>query len=355
MTSAATDSPSRQPIIDCHSDVPIDVYRRRREGEHAVLLRHHLPEYLSGGVVGSVCTVGGDGLAQSPLGIDRPYESALAKLDALVADIAESDGAFEIVGSPAELESCVERGVFAIIPSLEGASPLQGDLTRIPEFYDRGLRVLGLCWNETNELAIGTDAGVADAGLTEIGAEAVALMNDLGIVIDLAHASKQTFMDVAEVSRAPLFVSHSNAQAVYMHVRNLDQEQLDAVAGSGGVVGVCFYSPFIGAGHVTVAHLVDHVAYLVETIGVGSVVLGPDFIDYAHPEMMLEVARHPNVYPVEVEYAEGVETVRSLQNVIGAMAERGLDPAAIDRIARANFLQLFEETQALARVSASAD
>ena len=343
---------TKQPIIDCHSDVTIDVYRRRKDGERDVLRRRHLADYVEGGVVASVCTVGGDGSALSPLGIDRPYESAIAKLEALEADVAESEGAFEVVGTAAELESCIEHGIFGVIPSLEGASPVQGSLDKIEEFHARGVRVLGLCWNEPNELAIGTDAGGDDGGLTDIGAEAVSLMNDLGIVIDLAHASKRTFMDVAGISRAPLFVSHSNAKGVYDHVRNLDDEQLDAVAKSGGVVGLNYYAPFVGTGNATLAQLVDHVEYLVKAMGPDAVVLGPDFIDYAHPELMLEVARHPNLYSVDVRYAEGVETVRSMQNTVTALRERGLDAAAIDKIGRRNFLRLFGETHALARTPA---
>jgi membrane dipeptidase len=351
----ATIPPSPQPVIDCHSDVMIDVFRRRRQGERQVLLRQHLPVHNEGGVVASVCTMGGDGAALSPLGIELPYESAVAKLDALRADVAESEGKIDVVGSPAELVSCVERGVYAIVPSIEGASPVQGDLERITEFYERGLRVIGLCWNEPNELAVGTDAGVEDSGLTDVGAEAVALMNDLGIVIDLAHASKRTFTDVASISRAPLFVSHSNAKGVYDHVRNLDDEQVQAVARSGGVVGLNFYGPFIGVSPATLEHLLDHIQYFVSALGAEGVVLGPDFIDYAHEELQLEMERHPDVYPTEVEYAVGAETVRSMQNVVTGMAARGLDATAIDKIARANFLRLFEKTQALATVSAETD
>ena len=354
MEQAATPL-SPQPIIDCHSDVMIDVFRRRKQGERQVLLRRHLPEYNAGGVVASVCTMGGDGAALSPLGIEHPYESAVAKLEALQADLAESEGKLAVVSSPAELASCIEQGVYGIIPSIEGASPVQGDLARIEEFYERGLRVLGLCWNEPNELAVGTDSGVADSGLTDVGAEAVALMNDLGIVIDLAHASKRTFMDVAGISRAPLFVSHSNAKGVYEHVRNLDDEQIQAVVRSVGVVGLNFYGPFIGVSRATVDHLLDHIDYLVSAMGAEGVVLGPDFIDFALEELELEMARHPGLYPPEVEYALGAETVRSIQSVVTGMRERGLDADAIDRIARGNFLRLFEKTQSLATIPATTD
>jgi membrane dipeptidase len=342
---------AKQPVIDCHSDVMIDVYRRRRQGERAVFLTRHLPVHKEGGVVASVCTMGGDGAALSPLGIDNPYASAIAKLEALAADVAESEGAVEVVGSVAELESCIERGVYAIIPSLEGASPVEGDVARIEEFYERGLRVLGLTWNEPNELAVGTDAGIDDGGLTDVGQEAVALMNDLGIVIDLSHSSKGTFMEVAELSRAPLFVSHSNTKGVFDHVRNLDDEQLEAVGKSGGIVGAVFYSNFIGPRPATLDHLLAHTDYVVEMLGPDAAALGPDFIDYAHEELMLEVSRHPNLYDVEVEYAAGAETVREMQNVISALAARGYDASTIEKIARGNFLRVFAETQSHARAS----
>src|SRR5579872_2694000 len=337
---------SVQPVIDCHSDVTIDVFRRRRAGERQVLLRRHLSEHRKGGVVASVCRVGGDGAALSPLGIDKPYESAMAKLDALHADVAESDGAYEIASSATEVAGCIERGVFAIIPSLEGASPLEGRLDRIVELYDRGIRVLGLTWNERNELAIGTDAG-DDTGLSETGREAIARMNDLGIVIDLAHASRRTFFDVANLSRAPLFVSHSNANTVWPHPRNLDDDQLHAVRTSGGIVGVNFYAPFTGAPTVTVDHLLNHIDYYVKTVGIESTALGPDFIDYAIPELEIEMSRHPGVYP-DTRYPVEAETVAAMQNVIAGMRRRGFDRGSIDKIARGNFLRLFEETRALA-------
>jgi membrane dipeptidase len=323
----------------------IDVYRRRQAGERQVLVRRHLQVHREGGVVASVCTMGGDGSALSPLGIDRPYESVLAKLEALAADVAESEGAYEVAASAEDVVSCMERGVYAIVPSLEGASPFEGDLRRIEELYALGVRVVGLTWNERNELAVGTDAGVDDSGLTDVGRDAVGLMNDLGIVIDLAHASKQTFMDVAGLSRAPLFVSHSNAKGVYDHVRNLDDEQLRSVADSGGVVGLNFYSNFLGPKPVTLDRLLDHIDYLVQAMGPDSVVLGPDFIDYAHEELMLEVARHPNLYDDQPEYAEGAETVSSMQNVIARMSARGLGADDIDAIGRRNALRVFRATE----------
>lgn len=270
----------------------------------------------------------------------------MAKLEALRADVEESEGAYEIVSSRAEIEDCVRRGVFAIIPSFEGASPLEGDLARIEEFYNRGLRVLGLTWNGRNELAVGTGGG--EGGLSKLGVEAISLMNDHGVLIDLSHASPQTFSEVATITRAPLFASHSNASAVWPHARNLDGEQLRAIASSGGAVGVNFYPDFVGSRPVTLENLLDHVVHLVDEVGASSVVLGPDFIDYAMEELRLEIAAHSDVYDDwSIDYPAGAETVGSMQNVVLGMNGRGLEADVIQRIAYGNFLRLFEETQAL--------
>lgn len=341
------------PVIDCHSDVMIDVYRRRRNGERAVLSRIHLPAYAEGGVVAAICTVGGDAASLLPLGVDEPYRSTLAMLDALHAEVAESDGRFEIVSSVAEVRACLERGTFAIIPSVEGASPFQGDLDLVRDLFDRGLRVVGLACNGRNELAVGMEAG--DGGLSEIGAEAVRLMNELGLLVDLAHASPTTFWDVVAITSAPVFVSHANAKALCDHPRNLDDDQLRAIASSGGAVGVVFCPNFIGPRPVTVDHLVDHLEYLHAAVGDDSLVIGADFIDYAAEEMIEEARRNPGLYDEDTwRYPEGIETVSAMQNVIRGMEVRGVDAVVVDKVARANFLRIFEQTQALAGVSAAA-
>ena len=342
-----------RPVIDCHSDVLIDVFRRRQAGERNVLTRIHLPAYIEGGVVASVCTVGGDGASQSPLGEDAPYQSAVAKLDELQAEVAESEGKFAVATSAADVEACIERGTFAIIPALEGASPFQGDLALVEDLFDRGVRVVGLTWNTRNELAVGTDAG--EGGLSELGEQAIALMNDLGVLIDLSHATAATFADVVRITRAPVYASHSNAKAVWDHERNLDDEQLSAIASTAGAVGLVFCPNFIADQPVTLDQLLDHLEYLVQTVGVDSVVIGADFIDYAVEEMMIEAAKHPDLYDLDtIRYPAGAETVKSMQNVVAGMAGRGFDTNAIDKVASGNFLRLLQTTQTLAEARRSA-
>jgi membrane dipeptidase len=341
-----------QTVIDCHSDVMIDVIKRRRAGERGVLARVHLPAYVEGGVVAAVCTVGGDIDSLCPLGMDEPYRSALAMLDALHADIAESDGAFEIAGSPADVEACIERGAFAIVPAIEGAMPFEGDLGKIEDLHERGVRIVGLTWNSRNELAVGLNSG--DGGLTPLGERAVALMNDLGILIDLAHATPETFWDVARVTRAPLYNSHSNAKAVWDNERNLDDAQLEAIGGSGGAVGVTFCPTFVAAHPVTLDDVLLQLDVLLERAGADSVIVGADFADYFVEEMRAEIAKHPNLYDLEMlEYPRGIETVRSMQNLVAAMTERGLGERTIENVTGRTFLRVLEQTQTPAARSLS--
>jgi membrane dipeptidase len=334
------------PVIDCHSDVMIDVYRRRQAGERAVLARVHLPAYAEGGVVASVCTVGGDAAVQCPYGLEEAHRSAVAMLDALRADVAEADGRVAVATSAGEARAAIDRGAFAVIPAVEGAMVFEGELRLVEDLVERGVRVVGLTWNTRNAFAVGLDSG--EGGLTDLGREAVGLMNDLGVVIDLSHASPTTFWDVAEITRAPLFASHANARAVHDHPRNLDDAQLEAIAGSGGAAGLVFCPTFVAPQPVRLDHLLAHLAYFRERIGDDAIVIGADFCDYATEEMRADVLAHlGSLYDEStLDYPAGIETVRSMQNVVAAMPGLGFGADGIDKVGTANFLRVLRQTEA---------
>jgi len=332
------------PVIDCHSDVSVDVYRRRRAGESRVLSRIHAAAYKQGGVVASVCTVGGDTPLADVDGGEQPYRCTLALLEALEADVAESDGAFAIVTSADDINSCIAQGTFAILLAIEGAAPVEGELAKLKSLYERGIRVIGLTWNSRNETAVGLESG--EGGLTDFGGEAVALSNELGILIDLSHASTTTFWDVARVSRAPLYASHSNAKAVRDHARNLDDDQLRAVADSGGAVGLVAYADFISPPPVSLVGLLAHLDHFRETVGDVRIVIGADFLDYVLEETIAFARENPSYNELPAYYARGLESVGSMQNLISAMVDHGIPADTISRIASGNFLELLERTQA---------
>src|SRR5690606_28026338 len=132
-----------------------------------------------------------------------------------------------------------------MVLALEGAEAIRVDLSNLASWYDRGVRSLGLVWSRPNVFGEGVpfrfphgpDTG---AGLTGAGKALVEACNALGILVDLAHLNEQGFRDVAALSRAPLVVTHADVHAICPSTRNLTDAQIDAVAASGGVIGINF-------------------------------------------------------------------------------------------------------------------
>lgn len=322
----------------------IDVFRRRREGERDVLRRRHLAGLREGGVVACVCTCGGDVPALQPIPEADPYTNTVVLLGALYGDVADSDGAFAVVTGSSDLKRCIEEGQIGLLPAIEGASPIQRDIGRLVDLHERGIRVIGLTWNSANDLAVGLEAG--EGGLSSLGARAVEVMNRRGIIVDLAHASEATFWDVARESFAPLVVTHANARAVCDHPRNLTDRQLDEVGASEGVVGLCVYPSFVGQQPISVDAVVKHATYITTRLGLGALVIGADFIDYALDEILGDLRRHSDLYPEDsFAYPDGVESAAGLQRLMRGLRASGLDDSALREIGIGNFLRVYAHTE----------
>lgn len=332
-------------LIDCHSDVMIDVYRRQSSGDRRILERVHLPELRKGGVGACLCTVGGDIACLSPLGTDRPLESAAALLDALERDLAGSEEAVRLAGSVPEIRALADQGILAIVPTLEGAAPFRGDPENVGVLYERGVRVVGLTWNTRNEVAVGLGMD-GPAGLTDAGRAVMAEMNRAGMMVDVSHAAPGTFWDVVVWARAPFIASHSNARAVHDHPRNLDDEQLRAVRDAGGMVGIVLYPAFVASPPVTLDRVLDHLEYMAELIGIDCIGIGADFIDYAIEETIAEMEERGIPYSdSDFVYPDGVESWSSLSNILEGMARRGFSSDEVARVAGENLLRVMADVQ----------
>jgi membrane dipeptidase len=332
------------PLIDCHSDVMIDVNRRRSAGETRVFERIHLPELRHGGVAASICTVGGDPSCLCPLGTENAYESALGLIEALRTDISGSSDVVQIASSASEARRLIEEGIYAVIPALEGAAPLEGKPERVEEFHTLGVRSIGLTWNTRNEIAVGLRSG--EGGLSAAGRDAVREMNRVGVLVDLAHASPTTFWDVVAVAEKPFIVSHANARSIQDSPRNLDDEQLRALKDADGFVGVVLYPPYVGPLPVSVENVLDHIEYLVEKVGIDHVGIGADFIDYAIPELVADYELHNMPYSEEnFTFPKGVETCRSLSRISDGLRERGFSEEDIGKVAAENILGVIERVE----------
>ncbi|MDQ7841018.1 MAG: dipeptidase [bacterium] len=269
-----------------------------------------------------------------PMSLEYAQATALGLLGRLLQAEQASGGKAKVVRSAAELQQCLEGGVFAMLLHFEGAEPLDPEGRALEAFYAAGLRSVGITHSRRNRFAQGVpfkfphspDTG---PGLTDAGRELVRQLNRRRVMIDLSHITEQGFWDVAALTDAPLVATHSNAHALTPSPRNLTDRQLDAIRESRGVVGLNFHVGFLredGArnAETPIARMVEHIDYMAERMGVDCVALGSD-LDGA-------------VMPAELKDAAG------LPKLMRALADRGYSGEDLRKIAHGNWVRVLSET-----------
>ncbi len=338
------------PIFDMHADVFMDLVRRREarnanksgnvEKAHNAtecagapndcveLEERHLKRIKAGGIAGAVlidCRMAGE--TALPEHLERFIETVRREMAAAGDTVAW-------VRSAAELHHAFAAGSFAAIVGYEGLSPTKGDLGWIRRLYNEaGLRVAILTHNDDNEYGGGA-LGTSTLGLTEKGFQAVALMNELGILIDMSHAGKATRRDILAASARPVMLSHSSAKAVYDNGRNLSDEEMRAIADSDGLIG-CMTSPAALApmadrAHHSLERYMQHLTHMIGAAGVDHVGLGLHFCEYLYTR---------EEYPL----VSGLEDASRAQAIVEALLSSGYSESDVEKIAYKNFVRVFAE------------
>jgi membrane dipeptidase len=296
-------------IVDAHNDLLLELVFRRdeecplelvlRHGEERLFERYWLPKLEAGGVGVQVCPL---------YAADAPRDEARGRAVAQEAEFSRAveENADHVcqVRTRAELDDPRLR----LVLSMEGVEPLEGDPSAFEEWYERGVRTASLTWNHANEFAGGIDAPTQ--GLTDRGRTLVRRFRELGVVLDLAHASEQTWRDVLEEDLS-FSVTHAGCRAVHDHPRNLADWQLEALAACGGVLGMMALAFVVDPEAPTLSRWLDHVDHAVAVMGVEHVGLGADFIDQvtdaeqgqttAKARLGLEGFTGPDDYPALVD------------------------------------------------------
>lgn len=214
-----------------------------------------------------------------------PYEAghygavrSLQMMQVYRNDVAQRDD-LVMVEQASDLDG-MENGTKTLygIFSMEGASPLCGDLKMLEVFYRQGLRAIGLTWNHRNELGDGLGVG-SSYGLTAFGRQVITRMNELGMVVDLAHINEAGFWEALELSRDPVIVSHADAKALCGHRRNMSDAQLDALKAKDGFIGICFAPSFLNPDptQASLDDVIRHIDYICERVGPRHVAFGSDY------------------------------------------------------------------------------
>ncbi len=260
-------------IADAHVDLLMELaYRERRLGETGVFASTWLPLLEQGGVGLQVCPIYVDVTVQ-PEGALREALSMVAAFHGAVRENA--DRVVQVTGA-ADLEAVVAGQRLGLMLSLEGVECFGVEAWPADVFHSLGVRMAGLTWNRRNAFADG--AAEEGGGLSRLGRELVDRLVSLGVILDLAHASRGTFAEILErAAGAPVLCSHGGCRAVYDTPRNLDDAELAAIASADGLFGLMLHPIAIGPERRTLDGVVDHLEHAVSVIGWERVCLGGDF------------------------------------------------------------------------------
>jgi membrane dipeptidase len=244
----------------------------------------------------------------------------------------------------------------AVIVSLEGADPLEGDVDNLDIFFDAGVRLVTLAWGDNDFLGSTYDNG---GGLTAKGADLVMAMEERGMLVDVSHASDKAFWDVCQVAKRPFLASHSNCRELCPAKRNLTDEMIRALAERGGVMGITLAPSFLSKSFLEAETpltdqfrealiagsdeamrrysaavdqipkpkldvLVDHVLRAIKVGGEDAVGLGGDL---------------DGVEVLPADFSGAADYPR----IARALRQSGLKPSQVDKVCYGNFARLFKE------------
>ena len=303
-------------------DIPSKDVNWPRSRWYGCIGQYSLPQFLAGGLTAQVCAI-----FVKDHQLDHALQRSLEMAWWLHHEAGEND-AFELVTSVADIRRLKRGGKCGGIMALEGLEPLGYDIKFLDIFYALGARMAGLPHNRRNWFADGTQNNVHPGGLTELGRRAVKRMNELGMIVDVAHMNQVCFWETLEIVDAPVVLSHASPRRFYplrpedspLHtLRDVSRgpERLEALARNGGVSGVFFL------GRSDVDDVVDDIEYLLKLVGPDHVGLGSDLYG--------------------LHWApKGLEDMSKLPALTSRLVERGHSDDVILKILGGNFERVFE-------------
>jgi membrane dipeptidase len=281
--------------------------------------------------------------------------------------------------STTDIRSIAASGKRAMLIGIEGGHAIEDSLEVLRSFYRLGARYMTLTHTNTNNWADSSGDKPKHGGLNDLGREVVREMNRVGMLIDISHVSDDTFYDVIEVTKAPVFASHSSARALAEHERNMTDDMLRALGKNGGVVMVNFNPPFLSTEvaqaskarteklraaraelrekygedtpeyeaadkalldanpipNVPWTRIVDHIDHIVKVAGIDHAGLGSDFDGIS-------------------SIPEGMEDVSKLPKIREELNRRGYSEANIRKVMGENFMRVFARAEQVSRGMRSA-
>ena len=354
-------------VFDSHVDTPSQLIRLRNIGIDNRYGHVDFPKLRRGGVGGSFFAL----YTPAEMAPDAATRYALEMISAVYDAVDDNPDYAALAFSPEEAAENMKEGLISVFIGMENGSPIQQSLPLLRTFYRLGVSYVTLTHNGDNAIADSAAEGKRWHGLSPFGKEVVAEMNALGMMIDLSHASDETFWDCIRLSEAPVVATHSCCRALCNHRRNLTDDMLKALGEKDGYVGINFYPAFLSEKFLAdpadaalfdegerveaafiadpgnpervkaweamqdklntiwrpgVTEIVDHIDHAVEIIGIDRVGIGSDFDGIL-------------VTPA------GLENVSLIGRVFDEMRRRGYDEESVEKVAGKNLLEVLKRVK----------
>jgi membrane dipeptidase len=373
---------SKSFLADTHNDIPSAVIEKKVAFDTDLRGKTHsdLNRMFAGGVDAQMFSIFCDGEQK------EPYNYANREIDSVYEWVRRNPARMMMVYNTTDLKTAVKEKKLAALLGMEGGHMIENDLSKLDALYKRGVRYMTITWNNSTTWATSaaletappksssvgrtSEDSVRKLGLTEFGKQVIKRMNELGMMIDVSHLGEQSFWDITKITTKPIIASHSCVWNLCPHRRNLKDEQIKAIAKSGGVIFLNFYAGFIDSTYerkIAAFHqlhqteidslvqkgnqkdyagmmisekyteemkairpplsvLMDHLDYIVKLVGADHVGMGSDFDGIEAP-------------PLELNSVEDYPLITK------ALLERGYSKKDIRKILGGNFMRLLKANE----------
>lgn len=306
-------------IIDLHADIGYHIFNESEKGHLDVFEYHHLPKLRQG----ETLAVGMVSFFEGTENLDRAYKMVSFLHDEIMK---HSDQVVLYKGGQLD-----ENKINAFM-TIEGMCFIEDEVIQpLNHFYDLGVRIASLTWNEENNLACGAKSNPSK-GLTELGRKAISHMNEIGMIIDVSHLNEKSFWDVLKHSQNSVIATHSNARRFANVDRNLSDQQIKALIAQKGLIGLNAVRYFVEDDNELqdVYHLAKHARYISDLGGIDCLACGFDYMDYLDEPFGIK------------SMGQGIQKADESQNFVNALKEENFSDLEIEKITHLNVINFFK-------------
>ncbi len=250
------------------SRILVDLHKMTEGHQDAVIMAAYLPQPKMGETFSS----------KVPFEVNTPMEYADFIFDKIEAIVRSNRKHISIARTPADLFEDKRKDRKSVMFAIENGIALNHDTENVKHFAQRGVVYITLCHNGDNDICDSAKGCDTNHGVSKFGEKVIREMNRQGIMVDMSHASEQSFYDALEISKMPIVCSHSSCKALCDVPRNLSDDQMRALARKGGVAHITLYPGFLRSdGEATIRDAIEHLNHAVRVMGIDHVGLGTDF------------------------------------------------------------------------------